>query len=352
LKKVALTKNVEDLALQLLLVVWPLTSVIVILTASIKGYALLAITGRPSIGFYAICAAPLYAFLLFGYIYYRSRNNEVVALSGYKKVLSSVVLALIYAITVAFISAVFIRLLNESFIGLELDIYTSAALVGAWCGAVAYAITKLASRVTALQLVNILSGFLIGGVLMSMITTQDPDWWLANFSTLGQVDQIRSISVYAFNMTLILSGFVMLVIGQYLVFSIQKTFPKKDQKRELKIGTLRVLFTIISLGLMGVGFFPYKAEPLRELLHNGSAGIMVFGFLILIGLLRWLLPQISKTFLMTSYITAAALVAALVLFFKVGYLSLTAFELSCFAICFSWYYLFLKQASSQTQATI
>jgi len=306
-------------------------------------------SGRPSLGFYAICSAPIYAFVLFAYIYYRSRNDEIVALGGVKKILSSGVLALIYAITVAAITAVFMRLLNESFIGLQLDIHTSAILVGAWCGGVAYAITKLASHVSAIQLVNILSGFLIGGVLMSMITTKDPNWWLANFSTLGQVDQIRSISVYAFNMTLILSGFVMLVIGQYLVFSIQKTFPKKDPKRDRKIATLRSLFTIISLGLMGVGIFPYKAEPLRELLHNGSAGIMVFGFLILIGLLRWLLPQISKTFLTTSYITAAALVGALLLFFKVGYLSLTAFELACFAICFSWYYLFLKQANAHVQ---
>ena len=61
--------------------------------------------------------------------------------------------------------------------------------------------------------------------------------------------------------------------------------------------------------------------------------------LIIIALIisvRWLLPNVTKDFLIMSYAIGGMLVVLQIAFQGVHYLSLTAFEISAFLLAFTW----------------
>ncbi len=62
---------------------------------------------------------------------------------------------------------------------------------------------------------------------------------------------------------------------------------------------------------------------------------LVYIMLILIVVIRWVLPEVTKQFLVISYTIGAAMSIEYIVFKLTDYLSLTAFELFEFGLAFS-----------------
>ncbi len=94
------------------------------------------------------------------------------------------------------------------------------------------------------------------------------------------------------------------------------------------------MLTILGIDLGAVGFFPNNAGS--HLLHTRVAGYLVLIIIALIISVKWLLPEVTRDFLIMSYAIGGMLVGLEIAFQGIHYLSLTAFELSAFLLAFAW----------------
>lgn len=108
-----------------------------------------------------------------------------------------------------------------------------------------------------------------------------------------------------------------------------------------KLTTLRVLLTLLGIDLGAVGYFPNDARS--HLIHTDVAGYLVYLVIILIITVRWLLPNVTKDFLMISYTIGGLLIFLEFLFQGIHYLSLTAYEMAAFLLAFTWLVLLLNK---------
>lgn len=338
----------EDRSIRAILIATPVVAIIVLLLNQLFNDGRpLSILGRPSFAAYITPIAMLVVFAVFIHRYLTEYYPRGSSSDMYKRRLAvtadGISLGLVYMIVAGAITIWLERIFSNSFIGLKLDQYTSSMLIGLVVGIVAYSIIRITRHISSKQTINVLALFLVGGVIVSMLTTEEPSWWEANFSTLGQATQQFTASYYIFNLTLILSGFALVVLARQVIADAKEVFVGGPNGSKNKLRTVYVFMVIASLGLAGVGLFPYTPDSYKAFMHVFSAGLVAVSFGVLIGLLRWLLPSASKSFLAISYIILGSLVGSYILFTRVGYLGLTAFELGCFAICFSWLYLFTQQ---------
>jgi len=342
------SRKTENNSLNLLLIATPVVAIIVlILNQLFNGGAALTITGRPSIALYVTPLIMLVVLAMFVWQYVRQFSPRRVDASMYRRrwvvTVDALSLGIVYMLAAGAISIWSARIFANSFIGLSLDQYTASFLIGLSVGIASYAMSRLTARISSKQTVNVIGLFLVGGVIVSMLTTQEPDWWQANFSTLGQATQKATASYYIFNLTLILSGFALVVLARQVIADAKEVFVSSKDSSKNRLRTVQVFMIIAALGLAGVGLFPYTPDSYKAFMHVFSAGLVAISFGVMIGLLKWLLPSASKQFMVLSYAILASLVGAYVLYARVGYLSLTSFELGCFGICFGWLYLFTQQ---------
>lgn len=297
-----------------------------------RGLTTLAITGTSSIGRSAIVLSFVAGVVAYATAYYQAADRN----TGKRWIFWRDLVTLTFAHSVLLLAATALLTFtfNAAFKGLQLDIYTSALIVGLAVSAVAYVMIFLAMSVSTEELIIVLSTILIGGVLLAMVTNNQADWWQINFSYLGSVSSSNPL---AFNLTLIISSLVMISLTEYIFSRLGGKQVKVDN-----LNYLKWLFVAVALALGGVGLFPYTPDTILATLHNLSAGLLVVGILTMIGTLRWLVPTLPTEFYVTSYVFGASLVVATVLFKWVGYLTLTAYELVAFGVSFVWLILFLR----------
>lgn len=342
-------RSAEDQALRALMAVAPCVALITLAASSlVLNLDVLPIIGRPSMSIFISLFSSLIALGLFLALYplaIARATPESYLASAKRSVrwFDAMSLGIVYSLIVFALTTLSARVLAASFEGLQFDIYTASVLVGLTCGLAAYAVVRIVSSINSQQIVNVLALFLVGGVTLSMLTAQDSLWWEANFSTLGQATQRGTASFYAFNLTLIFSALAIIVLARHLYADMQKLMEQGSLLGVSRTNAVKTIFIIAALGLGGVGLFFYRPDSLQGALHVVSAGLVALAFGALMVLLKWLLPGLSRPFMTISYIALASLVAAYVFFTFIGYLSLTAFELSCFGICFGWLYLFTQQ---------
>lgn len=351
-------RAVEDFALKALMVVAPVVGLITLVSCLVFIHKTsLPLVGQPSMAAFISLFSGLLSFGIFLLLYRQATmangaDSYLVKAKRPSVIFDTLSLGAVYSLIVIALTIWLMRVMAASFEGLKLDVYTASVLIGLACGLVCYGLIRVIAKINSRQIVNILAGFLVGGVTISMLTAQDPLWWEANFSTLGQATQRYTGSFYAFNLTLILSALAIIVLARHLYADMEQLIQGGSMMGVSKINAVKVVFVIAALGLGGVGMFPYKPDSFQAVMHIFSAGLVAIAFGALMILLRWLLPGLPKSFMAISYIALAALVAAYILFNFVGYLSLTAFELGCFAICFSWLYLFTQQIVNLKEKTL
>ena len=69
---------------------------------------------------------------------------------------------------------------------------------------------------------SLLAVFLAEGVIASMLTASDPEWWKNNLSALGMTDDLSAL---AFNLTLIVAGIIVTTLARYATQGIPTPNP-------------------------------------------------------------------------------------------------------------------------------
>jgi len=180
----------------------------------------------------------------------------------------------------------------------------------------------------------VLAIFLVVGAFASMLTATDPLWWQDNLSALGMSS---NASAWIFNGTLIVAGIIVTTIGRYATAQLPVETAKQQRGRLF----VRIALALIGLFLACVGIFPVDEF---FLVHNTVATGMAVAFAGVVIGLPWLLPTISRVFVVLGYIYVAV-IALLGVFFATGYYNLTAVELIAAILIFSWIIVFLRTAS-------
>lgn len=222
-------------------------------------------------------------------------------------------------------------LLGQMFMDARFDIYTSTFFVFVIVAGVNYIMINLAMTLTSGVVTNLLTIMIIGGMLFSMLTNSARDWWKHNFSFLGTAQNSANLQ---FNVTLIFSGLLMMVLVDYLFVNVQKRYKGKG------VLVLRWLLYMLSACVAAIGLFPN--DPQYHILHDRISMWLVYIMLIIIVLVRWILPEVNRQFLILSYIMGALMGLGYIFFKLSDYLSLTAFELLEFGLAFSWLLLLLQ----------
>lgn len=222
-------------------------------------------------------------------------------------------------------------LLERMFMDASFDVYTSSVMIFMIVAAVNYIMINLAMTLTTSVITNLLTIMIIGGMVFSILTNSSRNWWKHNFSFLGTA---KNSANFQFNVTLIFSGVLMITLVDYLFVNLQKRF------RGRRILILRWLLYALSACIASIGLFPN--DPEFHVLHDRISMWLVYIILILIATVRWLLPRVTKQFLILSYAMGAIMGIEYIVFKLSDYLSLTAFELLEFGLAFSWILLLLQ----------
>lgn len=240
-------------------------------------------------------------------------------------------LAIACGLIMTFSFSAFFWLLGQMFVDASFDLYTSTVFAFVIFAAVNYVMINLAMTLTSGVVTNLLTIMIIGGMLFSMLTNSSRDWWRHNFSFLGTAKNSTS---FQFNITLIFAGLLMITLVDYLFVNLQKQYQGR------RILALRWLLYMLSACVASIGLFPN--DPQFHVLHDRVSMWLVYIMLILIALVRWLLPHVTRQFLNLSYIVGGLMGFEYLIFKLSNYLSLTAFELLEFGLAFSWLLLLLQ----------
>lgn len=233
-------------------------------------------------------------------------------------------------------------LFQRAFQDLEVDRLGAIVLAAATLAATAYVLALIVGRVTTTSLATLLGLFLTAGVFASMLTVDDPAWWQLHFSALGAGG---AISAFAFNLTLVVAGLVLITLADYLTQDLQSR-SKAPGAGDRGVLVVRIVLIVIGVALTGVGLVPVDASLV---VHNLFAISMLVAFGALMVLVPLLIGELPRSFVITTIVFAAGLVLAVLLFYPIGYYNLTAVELIAVILIFVWLLLFTRHAAEPVE---
>ena len=223
-------------------------------------------------------------------------------------------------------------IVEAGFIGAAVYPIPVLMLAGAAAALTAYITYYSATHLDLQLLATVLAVFLVLGILASMLTASDPQWWKENLSALGMTDDL---SARAFNLTLIVAGILVTTLARYATRGVPTTHPRG-------VASVRTCLVIVGIFLGLVGVFPVDQF---FGIHTGVASGMVVAYGVLIVAIRRWIPGVSRTFLLLGYVFLL-LILVLAVFFAVGYYTLTAVELVAGTVVFTWIILFIRTADA------
>ena len=276
-------------------------------------------------------------------VYLLAATSLVDSSTGRKRLWSRITtwsLALVHGLLAFLFYVVLFYIISQSFLGAQIDAWSSSLLVAVATGLAAYVVYLSALTMNALRVSLLLATFLLSGVFISMLTASDPYWWDIHFSSLGASG---GVSGYAFNATLIIAGLVIVALTSYIIEDFQRLLKADTAADRYRVRALQVLLSGIGVALAGVGIFVCDAFPVA---HNIAAGGMAVLFIIMVVGLPWLTPSFPRAFFVISSVLLSALLLSAWLFMSVQYLSLTVFELVAAALIFSWLVVFVRHIAA------
>jgi hypothetical membrane protein len=289
------------------------------------------ISGPGSVGQYAAIASAVTAFLAFlagRVVVRRGDARRFTPTDAFDAAALAIAHGLIALLTWTLVATI----LEESFLDAVVFAVPVLLLAGAAAAIAAYAAFLSATRMDLELLATVLAVFLVEGILASMLTASDPHWWQENLSALGMTDDLSAL---AFNLTLIVGGFIVTTLARYATAGIPAA-------RAHGIVAVRTCLILIGVFLACVGIFPVDEF---FAIHNSVACGMAVAFGVLVIGLGWWMLGMSRAFLALGYVFLAVVVA-LGISFAVGYYTLTAVELIAGILVFSWIILFLRSAAA------
>ncbi len=261
-------------------------------------------------------------------------------------------LSVVYAAT-AFLTSFLILNVANGIIGRQMFIGYLVGICAGLSGVVGYLTIVQAQTMRAKTLAALLPFFVISGVGGAGMTTDDPYWFVNNFSRLGDR---TTFAASMFNTTLILAGVCVIVISYFSVSELVTTYRQRrlwnseqgrangEQMRyaRTRIVLLSILLTACGVCFIGIGSFRQTPHPV---LHN----MFAFGLPCLTGVLLVALPWLAPLFSKATYIVSDLLVVIGVVAVKLWLdndIVMTDLELLLIMLFFGWFIVFSRQIAA------
>ena len=326
-----ISKNIQQ---ALLIPVFLATTLVAITYLTLSNIKLVETSGSNSLGLLLLISVAIINIIFFPIFYSKKAKSD--KLSRKQLIFNIITLTTAVTITAVLIAILFVIFVNSSFKGLALDKYTASAVIGLYSTINIYVLAGFATALDPKSITRLFTLIMFSGIALSMTTSTNPLWWQENFSSLGTKN---SLSGDSFNLTLTLSGLLIIVLASHIVKIVS------SDKRLIKTNTrmLRNIFIALGICIAGVGFFPYDLSPL---MHNLSAYSTVLVFAVLIVFIKKIIPSIDRVFQVNSIFLLGFIFFCYWLFVGVSYLNLTAFEIIAFSITFLWLIMFVNYLES------
>ncbi|MDN4479218.1 DUF998 domain-containing protein [Demequina sp. SYSU T00039] len=286
------------------------------------------IAGEGSVGTYAALASAVATMLAFAAGRYALHLRGGPRITGALDVIDVAVLALAHGVIALLGWTLVARIMAESFIDATVFWLPILALSGAAAAVSAYVAFLSATHLDAQLLAVVLATFLVLGIIASMLTASDPHWWEENLSSLGITSDLSAL---AFNLTLIVAGFLLTVLARYATRAIPTA-------EDSSVGRVRLTLIVIGVFLGCVGIFKVDTQ---FWIHTAVASGMAIAFAVLTIRLKAWIPGISRAFLPVGWLFFGV-IFVLAVMFAIGYYTLTAVELVAGVLIFAWIILFLR----------
>lgn len=308
-------------------------SLVFFILAHLTKQSSLPIVGNDSISSFVILIGAITTFILLCGNFISEKKKK----AGKLKKLSCrnfITILLAFTLISVFFLLGFFWLLGIAFKDARFDCYTATLFAFIILAITDYGVLLTLQNFSSGLITNLLIIVIISGVVFSIIMNQNSHWWQINLSFLGSHAAKYS---WQFNFTLILSALLLVALIDYLFIALKKKFPHNH-----RLSLLRFTLTLTALSLAGVGLFPNIHGTIYHQIHDNFAFLMVYLIFLQIILIKWLLPQVTKTFLITSYVMSGLILIAAFLWRVLHYFSLTAFEIVGFILAFSWLLLLIQ----------
>ncbi|MFD0704883.1 ABC transporter permease [Alloscardovia venturai] len=293
-----------------------------------------------------ILAASTAIIFAVGYTHNGLGNEKQTLWNVLRRTVETLALTIVYAISVGLLTAAaqmfIIDLIGRSFTTYQFAIVIFLAVVSG------YAVYVQAVMMNSRILATLLPVFIISGVTVAGMLSDDPYWWKNNFSQLGDR---TTLGATVFNYTLILGGVTMLIISYFAVSELitqhrlfERHLASEPETREfmIRISVFATLLTAASIMFGAIGVFRYSPH---HFLHNFFArGIAVPMTALMVGL-PWFVKQFSRVFYAVSDAILVAIATAYLMWFR-GYTTLTNVEAIAVMLFMGWFILFSRNIAA------
>lgn len=227
-------------------------------------------------------------------------------------------------------------LFQLGFQGLTVDPVGGGVLAGAAAAAMTYIGALVGSRVTSESIALLATLQLFTGTMASMVSSPDASWWQLHFSQLGNE---AGQSGYRFNVSLIITGFVLIALSNYIGNDVRRGLVARDADDPKLVRLLSWLFAAIGICMAIAGAVP-DAENI--VVHVGAASgmLVVFAVLVFVSLRR--IVDVPRELAVFSLIVVVGIVVAVLLWVPFGYYNLTGTEFMAASLLFAWLTVYVR----------
>ena len=267
-----------------------------------------------------------------------------------RRIFEILALSVVYASTIFVMSFMMLSIINNM-MGIRTLKGYLPILCAAIAGVVGYITFVQAELMNAKTIASLLPFFVVSGVSIAGLTSDDPYWYNNNFSQLGDR---TTFAARMFNSTLMLAGICIVIISYFAVSELITTYrlqlqyldsnsinetPKHFRTRIL---LLSIMLALAGIAFVGIGMFRYTPHPI---LHNVFArGLPCLMSMLMIAL-PWLAPQLSKIVYVVSDL--AIVIGAYAGFqWLSGHNTLTNVEALAGMMFLGWFIIFSRQIAA------
>ena len=284
----------------------------------------------------------------------RSMNLKHGWLVMLRRLVESLALSAVYAATTFLTSFALLSMVNEV-MGPKVFVGYMAAICATVSGIFGYMTFVQARMMNAKTLASLLPFFIVSGVCVAGLTTDDPYWYHNNFSQLGDR---TTFAATMFNSTLMLGGLCIIIISYFAISELVTTerLTRLRHNRSandpnhgydiahyrLRTTILGMMLTMSGIAFIGIGAFRYTPHPI---LHNVFARGLPVLMLVLFLLLPWVAPRLSRTVMVISDLMLLVC-AAFGVEWLLGKITLTNVEALACMVYLGWFIVFSRQIAA------
>ncbi|SEB86602.1 hypothetical protein SAMN04489806_1985 [Paramicrobacterium humi] len=296
--------------------------------------------GSWSIGMVSVVAVAVLGTVSAGFGYWRSRRlpgqEWRLALPWWKFTLDAIVVAVVHTALGALATALLLYVVQLAFRRLSIDPVSASIGCAIVVGLAAYMLYLAVSRLNTVNLSQRMFLFVGVGLLTAMATSTDPVWWRYQISVLGAYGNRPSIS---FNAILIAAGALVTTFALYVDRDIRNLHAAGVIRYRPAASVVSGLFIAMGVALAGIGFCPVNVSIV---VHNTFA----IGLSALFGILMLVSPIVLRGMPLPFFLATLGglllLALATWLFYGIGFLPLTNYELIAFGVLFAWITMFVR----------